>query len=54
MIDADFADAMVHMTGFRNAIVHNYDNLNYDIVYNVLQNRLDTLEQFLSIAEREI
>ncbi len=54
VIGADFADTMVRMTGFRNAIAHNYDNLDYDIVYDVLQNQIEELERFLHIAEQNL
>lgn len=31
------------MVGMRNRIVHGYDNINYDIVWNVIQDKLEPL-----------
>jgi uncharacterized protein YutE (UPF0331/DUF86 family) len=28
------------MVGFRNVIAHDYDEINYDVVYDVLHNKL--------------
>jgi uncharacterized protein YutE (UPF0331/DUF86 family) len=35
------------MTGFRNIVAHDYKTLDYDIVYDVLQNRLRSIDTFL-------
>lgn len=39
-IDADMQDRWVKMIGFRNILVHDYLEVNKDIVYSVLQERL--------------
>lgn len=39
---------MVQLTGFRNVMAHEYTRINYDVVYDVLQNRLKDMEEFLS------
>ncbi len=31
------------MRGLRNRIVHNYDDVDYDIIWNVLKNEIPTL-----------
>jgi uncharacterized protein YutE (UPF0331/DUF86 family) len=31
---------MVGMVGFRNVVAYDYEKIDYDIVYDVLQNRL--------------
>ncbi len=33
----------VEMRGLRNRIVHNYDDVDYDIIWNVLKNEIPTL-----------
>ncbi len=47
IISADLTDKMVKMSGFRNTIAHDYEKVNYDIVYDVLQNGLKDIEKFL-------
>lgn len=49
IIKSDLAEKLVKMTGFRNIIAHDYEKLNYDIVYDVLQNRLNDVKKFLEI-----
>lgn len=51
IITVDLREKMIKMTGFRNAIAHDYTKLNYDIVYNVLHNNLADMEDFLKAAE---
>ena len=44
---------LVQMTGFRNAIAHAYEDLDYDIVFDVLHNgRLDILHFLETIEKR--
>jgi uncharacterized protein YutE (UPF0331/DUF86 family) len=52
IISSDLTAQMVGMTGFRNVIAHDYETLNYDIVYDVLQNRLKHIEDFLQKISR--
>jgi uncharacterized protein YutE (UPF0331/DUF86 family) len=40
---------MIKMTGFRNVVAHDYEKINYDILYDVLKNRLSDVESFLDI-----
>ena len=54
IIPAELAEKLVKMVGFRNFIVHDYGKINYDIVYDVLQNRLEDIKKFLEMAERTI
>ncbi len=52
IIPSDLREQMVNMTGFRNIIAHDYENLNYDIVYDVLQNKLKNIEKFLDFIKK--
>lgn len=47
IVPPDLTEQLVKMTGFRNVIAHDYEKLNYDIVYDVLQKRLVNIEKFL-------
>ena len=51
IINSDLAEMLIKMTGFRNVIVHDYEEINYDIIYDVLKNRLKDIEKFLKIVE---
>lgn len=47
IIDNDLAEKMIKMVGFRNVLAHDYVEINYDIVYDVLQNKLPEIEEFI-------
>ena len=47
IISNELTEKLVKMTGFRNAVAHDYEKLNYEIVYDVLQNRLKDIEEFI-------
>jgi len=48
IISVELREKMAEMAGFRNFIAHDYEKINYDIVYDVLQNKLKDIEDFLS------
>jgi len=52
VIDLELAQKMVKMTGFRNVVAHDYEKINYDILYDVLCNRLTDVEKFLENIEK--
>jgi uncharacterized protein YutE (UPF0331/DUF86 family) len=43
--------SLVHMTGFRNAMTHAYENLDYDIVLDVLHTGREDIVDFLNAVE---
>lgn len=45
---------LISMVGFRNILSHEYDILDYDIVYDILQNRKKDIEIFLSTIEKKL
>lgn len=51
IIMVNLMEKMIKMTGFRNTITHDYNKLNYDIVYNTLHNNLKDIQEFLDVAE---
>lgn len=52
-IAEDLAEHMVRAAGLRNLIVHQYGQLDRDIIVSVIRNDLDDLESFLrALAER--
>lgn len=54
IISSKLTEKLVSMTGFRNIIAHDYEKINYDIVYDTLQNRLKDIEKFISVIKRNI
>jgi len=47
IINNDLTEKMVKMTGLRNIIAHDYEKINYEIIVDILQNRLTDIEKFL-------
>ena len=43
---------MVKLVGFRNVLAHEYEELNYEILYDVLKIRLQDIKEFLKVSER--
>jgi uncharacterized protein YutE (UPF0331/DUF86 family) len=48
VIPQDLAIELQQAVGFRNIIVHQYMRIDYDLVYDALQNDLDQIEAFLT------
>jgi uncharacterized protein YutE (UPF0331/DUF86 family) len=48
LIARDLATALQQAVGFRNIIVHQYITIDYDLIYDALQNDLDDVEAFLA------
>ncbi len=46
-ISAETSVHMQNMVGFRNIAVHDYQNINMDIVINIVQKHLDDFEKFI-------
>jgi uncharacterized protein YutE (UPF0331/DUF86 family) len=50
VIDADLADRLQKMVGFRNIAVHDYERLNLQIVRSIVIERLPDFERFCRTA----
>jgi uncharacterized protein YutE (UPF0331/DUF86 family) len=50
IIDRSLADKMTKMVGFRNVAVHEYTQLNFEIVQSVIQRDLDDVLIFIGKA----
>ncbi len=46
---SDLIDRLISMIGFRNILVHEYEDVNIDIVFIILQNCLKDIEDYLLI-----
>ena len=49
VIKAEMAEKMISMVGFRNILVHEYENINFDIVYNILHHHLKDINEYLLV-----
>ncbi len=47
IIPAELNKKMVGMVGFRNVIAHDYDKIDYDIVYSALREGIKDIERFV-------
>ena len=45
---------MANLVGLRNILSHQYGKINYDIVYDVLQNKLGIMEEFINRIKRKL
>jgi len=54
IIGEEFVNQMIKMVGFRNIIAHDYGEINYDIVYDILHHRLKDIEKFIEIVKEKI
>jgi len=51
IITTPLVENLIPMVGFRNLIVHQYQDIDYKIVYQIYQNRLTDIEAFLSAIQ---
>jgi uncharacterized protein YutE (UPF0331/DUF86 family) len=54
VIDADLAERLQKMVGFRNIAVHDYERLNLSIVRAIVTERLSDFERFCQTALRRL
>lgn len=50
ILDKDLTDKMISMVGFRNIAVHEYQEINTDILKSILVNNLKDFEEFYSLV----
>jgi uncharacterized protein YutE (UPF0331/DUF86 family) len=51
-IDNTLVQKMAKLVGFRNIMAHDYEKVDYNIVYDILQFRLNNIEEFLDSVEK--
>ena len=54
LIDATLALRMRKAVGFRNIATHNYDQINWQIVHNIVKNHLDDFAAFARVITQQI
>jgi uncharacterized protein YutE (UPF0331/DUF86 family) len=53
-IDASLRDTLSRMAGFRNVLVHGYDDVDLGVVRQILEGRLPDLESFVGAIRRRL
>jgi uncharacterized protein YutE (UPF0331/DUF86 family) len=53
IIPEDLAKKLEGMVGFRNILVHEYQRMDFDLMIDVIENRLDDLLHFVDLIFRE-
>ena len=53
-LDGALRDALSRMAGFRNILVHGYDDVNLDVVRDILDRRLADLERFATAVRARL
>lgn len=51
IIKKKLTENLVNMVGFRNIVAHDYEKIDYDIMYDILLNRLKDIKGFLKSIE---
>ncbi|MBI2633620.1 MAG: DUF86 domain-containing protein [Parcubacteria group bacterium] len=54
IISVTLTEKLTRMVGFRNIIAHDYENINYDIVYSVLHRNLNDIKNCFKINSLKI
>ena len=54
IIDTECAERMKRMVGFRNIAIHEYQNLNLDVVVAVIENHLSDFERFAGLTNKVV
>ena len=53
-LPSKLANQLADLAGFRNVLVHIYWRLDMELVYNILQNDLDTIVEFIRVVKTKI
>jgi uncharacterized protein YutE (UPF0331/DUF86 family) len=53
-LDAKMADELSRMAGFRNVLVHGYDDVDLAVVDDIVRNRLDDLLRFVAVISQRL
>ncbi|MBN2012096.1 DUF86 domain-containing protein [candidate division KSB1 bacterium] len=51
IIPTELVERLIPMAGFRNLIVHQYQDIDFNIVYLIYQNRLSDISDFLTAIQ---
>ncbi|MBU3942861.1 DUF86 domain-containing protein [Patescibacteria group bacterium] len=54
IISLELSQELIKMVGFRNVIAHDYKKLDFNIVYDVLQNKLEDINSFIAEIKKSL
>lgn len=54
IVPTEFAGRFHNIVGFRNALAHDYEDLKIEVVYDVLQNKLVEVEEFIKYIQNAL
>lgn len=54
IIPLELTENLVKMVGFRNIIVHDYEKIDYEVICDILQNKLKDIKEFVEIIKENI
>ena len=52
IISEDLVEKMIGMVGFRNVVAHDYEKINYDLVYRILHQDIEDIRKFIEIVAK--
>lgn len=47
-------ESLIEMTGFRNRMIHEYDKLDFEKIFEILKNNLNDIEEFLKVISSKL
>lgn len=53
-VSTDLSEKLVNMTKFRNVIAHDYEKVDFGIVYDALKSRLTDIEEFTKSVKEKL
>lgn len=54
VISTELAEKLVKMVGFRNVLAHDYEDIDYDIVYDVLHEKYKDIERLIEQVKKNL
>lgn len=54
LISNDLSEKLVNMTRFRNIIAHDYEKVDFGIVYDALKNRLKDIDELIKAVKEKL
>lgn len=51
-ISQELSEKLINMAKFRNVVAHDYEAVNFGIVYDALKDRLGDIEDFIRVVEQ--
>ncbi len=54
ILPKDFIEKFINIVGFRNALAHDYEDLKIEVIYDVLQNKLPQVQEFIDYIKKSV